>query len=264
MFLHYCIKMHFIWAGKTSLTLKIIKIFGMANNARQIFFQTFCLMRKFRRMGYWLLTRDIRWQFRTKNHISHKIDETKQTKKNVHRGFSRRLLINHHSWGKLMLSLIVYFLVYELSTCIHIFIGGGCKKTVLGQWFLVHRQREWMQPTTKRNLYISSRSIRSLRCASGKIYLYILLYKSQQDAHVTEFILSDTCFTCFGRYCHPSSGAQTTVTIASGNLYTVLLSAALVEDLELIWVCCGLSIRHPQHTQISSNSSTIAADNNTV
>jgi hypothetical protein len=40
---------------------------------------------------------------------------------------------------------------------------------------------------------------------------------------------------------------QTTVTTASGNRYTVL-SAAIVEELELI----------------SSNSSTIAADNSTV
>jgi len=62
----------------------------------------------------------------------------------------------------------------------------------------------------------------------------ILLYKSQQDAHVTEFILSDICSTCFGRYYHPPSGAQTTVTTASGNRYTVSLSAAIVEEMELI------------------------------
>jgi len=31
---------------------------------------------------------------------------------------------------------------------------------------------------------------------------------------------------------------KTTVTTASGNHYTVLLSAAIVEKLELIWVCC--------------------------
>jgi hypothetical protein len=40
---------------------------------------------------------------------------------------------------------------------------------------------------------------------------------------------------------------KTTVTTVSCNRYTLLLSAAIVEDLEL-----------------SSNSSTIAADNNTV
>jgi hypothetical protein len=62
----------------------------------------------------------------------------------------------------------------------------------------------------------------------------ILLHKNQQDAHVTEFILSDNCSTCFGRYYHPSSGTQTTVTAASGNRYTVLLSAAIVEEMELI------------------------------
>jgi predicted transcriptional regulator len=41
---------------------------------------------------------------------------------------------------------------------------------------------------------------------------------------------------------------KTTVTTESGNRYTVLLPAAIVEELELI----------------SSNSSTIAADNSTV
>jgi hypothetical protein len=58
----------------------------------------------------------------------------------------------------------------------------------------------------------------------------ILLYKSQQDAQVTEIILSDNCYICFGRYYHPSSGEQTTVN--SANRYTVLLSAAIVEELE--------------------------------
>jgi hypothetical protein len=36
----------------------------------------------------------------------------------------------------------------------------------------------------------------------------ILIYKSQQDAHVTEFILSANCSTCFGRHQHISSGAK--------------------------------------------------------
>jgi hypothetical protein len=60
----------------------------------------------------------------------------------------------------------------------------------------------------------------------------ILIYKSQQDAHVTEFILSVTCSTCFRRYYDPSSGAQTTVTTASGNRYTILLSVVIVEELK--------------------------------
>jgi hypothetical protein len=78
----------------------------------------------------------------------------------------------------------------------------------------------------------------------------IVVYISQQDAHVTELILSDNCSACFGRHQHPS---VTTVTTASGSRYTVLLTAAIVEELE----------RHPQHTQTCFNSFTIAAVNNT-
>jgi hypothetical protein len=37
---------------------------------------------------------------------------------------------------------------------------------------------------------------------------------------------------------HPQEH-KTTVTTASSNHYTVLLSAAIVEELELISVCCG-------------------------
>jgi len=35
---------------------------------------------------------------------------------------------------------------------------------------------------------------------------------------------------------------KTTVTTVSGNRYTVLLSAAIVEQLELVCVCCGWRI----------------------
>jgi len=54
-----------------------------------------------------------------------------------------------------------------------------------------------------------------------KIWKNILVYKSQQDAEVTEFILSEDCSTCFGFYYHPSLEHKTTVTTASGNRYTV-------------------------------------------
>jgi len=56
----------------------------------------------------------------------------------------------------------------------------------------------------------------------------------------------------------------TAVTTASGNCYTILLSAAIVEELEFYCVlelCVVRGVSHPQHTQINSNSSTIAADN---
>ena len=40
--------------------------------------------------------------------------------------------------------------------------------------------------------------------------------------NVTQFILSGNCSTCFGWYHHPSSGAQTTVSTASGISHTVI------------------------------------------
>ena len=39
--------------------------------------------------------------------------------------------------------------------------------------------------------------------------------------NVKQFILSGNCYTCFGWYHHPSSGAQTTVSTASGICHTV-------------------------------------------
>jgi len=42
---------------------------------------------------------------------------------------------------------------------------------------------------------------------------------------------SENCSTCLGCYFHPSSGAQTTVSTASGICH--MLSAAIVEELEL-------------------------------
>jgi len=40
--------------------------------------------------------------------------------------------------------------------------------------------------------------------------------------NVTHFIFSGNCSTCFGWYHHPSSGAQKTVTTASGICHTVM------------------------------------------
>jgi hypothetical protein len=42
----------------------------------------------------------------------------------------------------------------------------------------------------------------------------------------------------------------------------LLLSAAIVEELEPVWVCCGW--RKPQHTQTGSNSAKIAVDSSNI
>ena len=61
----------------------------------------------------------------------------------------------------------------------------------------------------------------------------ILVYNSNKMHKSQEFILSDNCSTCFGRHYHPFQENKTTVTTASGNRYTILLSAAIVEELKV-------------------------------
>jgi len=66
-----------------------------------------------------------------------------------------------------------------------------------------------------------------------KFALYFLVYKSQQDAHVTEFIfVRELLYVFRGFTITHLQEHKTTVTTASGNRYTVLLSAAIVEELE--------------------------------
>jgi hypothetical protein len=66
---------------------------------------------------------------------------------------------------------------------------------------------------------------------------YILIY-IQQDATLHSLFTSENCSTCFWWYFHPLSGEH--------KLYLQ----------HLVFV----RLRHPQHTQTGSNSSTIAAD----
>ena len=63
----------------------------------------------------------------------------------------------------------------------------------------------------------------------------ILVYKSQQDAHITEFIFVRELLYMFRVSLSPIfRSTKITVTTVSGNRYTVLLSAAIVEELEPI------------------------------
>ena len=81
----------------------------------------------------------------------------------------------------------------------------------------------------------------------------------QQDATLHSFFISGNCSTRFGCYFHTSSGAQTAVSTAFGICHTycyLLLSWRRWNRFE--WAVGG--VRHPQHTQTSSNSSTTVAD----
>jgi hypothetical protein len=85
------------------------------------------------------------------------------------------------------------------------------------------------------------------------IYSYI-----QQDATLHTLFISGNYSTCFGWYFHPSSGAHTTI-------YSIwYLSQHRYCYLPLSWKswnqfeCAVGGICHPQDTQTSTNSSTIA------
>jgi hypothetical protein len=58
--------------------------------------------------------------------------------------------------------------------------------------------------------------------------------------HVTQFIISGNCSTCFGQYLHPSSEAQTTVSTASGICHTVTATCRyrgiVGTGLSVLWV----------------------------
>jgi hypothetical protein len=58
-------------------------------------------------------------------------------------------------------------------------------------------------PVKRNECYFIPVTIRNFVIAEDYYNVYI-----QQDAQVTEFILSDNCCTCFGRHYHPSSEAQ--------------------------------------------------------
>ena len=64
------------------------------------------------------------------------------------------------------------------------------------------------------------------------------MHKSQSLFNLTTALhVSGVTITHFQKH-------KTTATTASGNRHTVLLSAAIVEELEPVWVCCGWRIRH--------------------
>jgi len=95
--------------------------------------------------------------------------------------------------------------------------------------------------------------VRCIVSRTGWNETLVLSKMNPKRRNVTQFILSGNCSTCFGCYHHPSSGAQTTVSTASAICHTVIAICRYRGKV---------GIRHPQHTQTSSNSSTIAADSN--
>jgi hypothetical protein len=73
---------------------------------------------------------------------------------------------------------------------------------------------------------------------STHCHLYSNIYPTR--CNVTQFILSGNCSTYLGWYHHPSSGAQTTVSTASGICHTVTATCRyhgrVGAGLSVLWV----------------------------
>ena len=88
----------------------------------------------------------------------------------------------------------------------------------------------WNTPSlfvAKRKLWAISGFRRAVdgNCSSGLLrsewwQFYSNVYPTR--CNVTQFIICGNCSTCFGWYHHPSSGAQTTVSTASGICHAVI------------------------------------------
>jgi hypothetical protein len=81
------------------------------------------------------------------------------------------------------------------------------------------------------------------------IYSYI-----QQDATLHGLFISGNCSICFGWYFHPSSGAHTTVSTASGICHTVTAicryRGKVGTGLSVLWVAYHDGWKyHPKHVE---------------
>ena len=64
------------------------------------------------------------------------------------------------------------------------------------------------------------------------ILIYIF---NKMQCYTVYFILSRNCSTCFGRYHHPSSQAQTTVSTASGICHTITAACRYWQVAVMMW-----------------------------
>src|SRR5215470_16566498 len=89
--------------------------------------------------------------------------------------------------------------------------------------------------------------------APNSIPVYI-----QQDATLHSLFISGNCFTCFGWYFHPSSGAHTTVSTASGICHTVTAicrhRGRVGTGLSVLWV--AYATHSTPLTHVSGGTST--------
>jgi len=118
-------------------------------------------------------------------------------------------------------------------------------------------RRKFRQPQGKCVLY-SLHALMSLltqtdRCGKESQEIILIFYSNTYPTRcsVTQFILSGNCSTCFWWYHHPSPGAQTTLSTASGICQTVTATVWQIPDAVDTVVCApddGWRY-HPKHVE---------------
>ena len=103
----------------------------------------------------------------------------------------------------------------------------------------------WLQDLMWRHIFQYICGLTARFNVTSHIPIYI-----QQDATLHSLFISGNCPTCFGWYLHPSSGAHTTVSTASGICHNVTATRRY---------CGGVGTTLSVHTQSSSGSFTTAA-----
>ena len=73
----------------------------------------------------------------------------------------------------------------------------------------------------------------------SNVYIYIYIYISNKMHMLQSLFYLTTTLHVSGVTITHLQEHKTTVTTPSDNRYTILLSAAIVEEFKLMWVCCG-------------------------
>jgi hypothetical protein len=121
----------------------------------------------------------------------------------------------------------------DLCTCHYSFWIGGDSSSLVLQSLLVREiqsdaksldtaciWRQWFLLTLYNQIRNKCGTVSDVHGFVHRKYTCIPIY-IQQDAALHSLFISGNCSTCFGCYFHPSSGAQTTVSTASGICHTV-------------------------------------------
>jgi hypothetical protein len=88
----------------------------------------------------------------------------------------------------------------------------------------------------------------------GPCFVSIFQFIYKQDARLHSLFISGNCSTCFGWYFHPSSGAHTTVSTASGICHTVTAICRYLgrvgTGLSVLWVAYATNTRYAYKCQM--------------